>query len=160
MNPGVTFLDWKISSGWLESWDGLMFRQPMKTLKMASAQVVKISVTNNSPSQDSNHPDDLFQSTCILLLKKVNCVKNLILLNLGKQRCQKWWRWGWWRGLWGIWRRWWWRRSGTQTKIWKNWKCYEHNFKWRRMCQLHGCTHQGACLGFSFGGQSLWSRTL
>ena len=32
------------------------------TLKMASAQVVETSVTNNSPSQDSNHPDDLFQS--------------------------------------------------------------------------------------------------
>ncbi|KAK2572594.1 VPS10 domain-containing receptor SorCS1 [Acropora cervicornis] len=29
---------------------------------MASAQVVKTSVTNNSPSQDSYHPDDLFQS--------------------------------------------------------------------------------------------------
>ena len=27
-----------------------------------SAQVVETSVTNNSPSQDSNHPDDLFQS--------------------------------------------------------------------------------------------------
>ena len=32
------------------------------TLKMASAQVVEMSVTNNSPPQDSNHPDDLFQS--------------------------------------------------------------------------------------------------
>ena len=32
------------------------------TLKMASAQVVETSVANNSPSQDSNHPDDLFQS--------------------------------------------------------------------------------------------------
>ena len=32
------------------------------TLKMASAQVVETSVTNNSPSQNSNHPDDLFQS--------------------------------------------------------------------------------------------------
>ena len=32
------------------------------TLKMASAQVVETSVTNNSPSQDSNHPDDCFQS--------------------------------------------------------------------------------------------------
>ena len=32
------------------------------TLKMASAQVVEMSVTNNSPSQDSSHPDDLFQS--------------------------------------------------------------------------------------------------
>ena len=29
---------------------------------MASAQVVEMSVTNNSPSQDSYHPDDLFQS--------------------------------------------------------------------------------------------------
>ena len=29
---------------------------------MASAQVVETSVTNNSPSQDSNHPDDPFQS--------------------------------------------------------------------------------------------------
>ena len=27
---------------------------------MASAQVVETSVSNNSPSQDSNHPDDLF----------------------------------------------------------------------------------------------------
>ena len=32
------------------------------TLKLASAQVVETSVTNNSPYQDSNHPDDLFQS--------------------------------------------------------------------------------------------------
>ena len=34
------------------------------TLKMASAQVIKMSVTNNSPSQDSmaSHPDDHFQS--------------------------------------------------------------------------------------------------
>ena len=32
------------------------------TLKMASAQVVETSVTNDSPSQDSNHPDDLFQA--------------------------------------------------------------------------------------------------
>ena len=32
------------------------------TLKMASAQVVETSVTNNNPSQDSNDPDDLFQS--------------------------------------------------------------------------------------------------
>ena len=29
---------------------------------MASAQVVETSAANNSPSQDSNHPDDLFQS--------------------------------------------------------------------------------------------------
>ena len=32
------------------------------TLKMASAQVVETSVNNNSPSQDSYHADDLFQS--------------------------------------------------------------------------------------------------
>ena len=32
------------------------------TLKMASAQVVETSVTHNSPSQDSNHPDEHFQS--------------------------------------------------------------------------------------------------
>ena len=32
------------------------------TLKMASTQVVETSVTNNSPSQDSSHPDDHFQS--------------------------------------------------------------------------------------------------
>ena len=29
---------------------------------MASAQVVETSVANNSPSKDSNHPDDHFQS--------------------------------------------------------------------------------------------------
>ena len=32
------------------------------TLKMASAQLVETSVANNRPSQDSSHPDDLFQS--------------------------------------------------------------------------------------------------
>ena len=31
------------------------------TLKMAFAQVVEMSVAHNSPSQDSNHPDDHFQ---------------------------------------------------------------------------------------------------
>ena len=29
---------------------------------MASAQMVKTSISNNCPSQDSNNPDDLFQS--------------------------------------------------------------------------------------------------
>ena len=33
-----------------------------KKMKMASTQVDETSVTNNSPSQDSNHPDDLFQT--------------------------------------------------------------------------------------------------
>ena len=31
-------------------------------LKMGSAQVVETSVANNSPPQDSSHPDDPFQS--------------------------------------------------------------------------------------------------
>ena len=67
LDLGVTYLDWKRSSGWLESWEGLLLgkltlRQPVPILKMASAQVVETSVDNNSPSQDSIHPDDLFQS--------------------------------------------------------------------------------------------------
>ena len=45
----------------------------VKPLKMASVDSddgfrrvsVETSVTNNSPSQDSNHPDDLFQSRYI-----------------------------------------------------------------------------------------------
>ena len=49
----------------------MTFRQPVQKpfldrvvlpLKMASALVVETSVTNNSPSQDFNHPDDPFQS--------------------------------------------------------------------------------------------------
>ena len=31
------------------------------TLKMASVQVFGTSIASNSPSQDSSHPDDLFQ---------------------------------------------------------------------------------------------------
>ena len=37
-------------------------------LKMACAQVVETSVANNSPSQDSSHPDDHFQSKYNMLL--------------------------------------------------------------------------------------------
>ena len=37
------------------------FKNDHLTLKMTSAQVVETSVANNSP-QDSNHPDDNFQS--------------------------------------------------------------------------------------------------
>ena len=39
---------------------------------MASTQVVETSVTSNSPSQDSCHPDDLFESryTIIMSVKK------------------------------------------------------------------------------------------
>ena len=40
----------------------LNFQLIFKTLKMASAQVFETSVTNRSPTQDSSHPDDLFQS--------------------------------------------------------------------------------------------------
>ena len=36
------------------------------TLKMASTWVVETSVTNDGPSKDSNHPDDLFQSKNVL----------------------------------------------------------------------------------------------
>jgi len=32
------------------------------TLKMASAQVVGVSVADRRLTRDSNHPDDLFQS--------------------------------------------------------------------------------------------------
>ena len=51
-----------------------MFRLPLRTpfsesrvkghltMKMASAPVVETLVAKNSPSQDSNHPDDLSQS--------------------------------------------------------------------------------------------------
>ena len=35
------------------------------TLKIAFAQVVETSVTSNSPSQDFNHPDGLFQLTYV-----------------------------------------------------------------------------------------------
>ena len=47
------------------------------TLKMASAQVVETSVTNNSPSQDPYHPDDLFQSRITIILQV--CILCLIL---------------------------------------------------------------------------------
>ena len=43
----------------------LTFRQPVRkpsSAQMASAPFVETSVANKSPSQDSNHPDDLFQS--------------------------------------------------------------------------------------------------
>ena len=42
------------------------------TLKMASAQVVETSVTNNSLLQDSSHPDDLFQSRSEIILNNIN----------------------------------------------------------------------------------------
>ena len=54
LNFMKAYLDWKRSSGWLESWEGLL-----------ESWVFNVGVqrrTNNSPSQDSNHPDDLFQS--------------------------------------------------------------------------------------------------
>ena len=45
------------------------FVYDLLTLEMASAQVVKTSVGNNSPSQDSSHPDDHLQSRCLLSFK-------------------------------------------------------------------------------------------
>ena len=50
------------------------------TLKMGSALVLKTSVTSNSPSQDSNHPDDLFQSRQITLLLHFYLLCNLFRL--------------------------------------------------------------------------------
>jgi len=38
---------------------------------MASAQAVETSVTNNSPSQDSHHPDDPFQSRWVYYVSKL-----------------------------------------------------------------------------------------
>ena len=32
MNPGVTYLDWKRSSGWLESWEGPLFATNVSTI--------------------------------------------------------------------------------------------------------------------------------
>ena len=50
-------LDWKRSSGWLESWEGLLFATDVST----TCAAVIFRVANNSRSQDSNHPDYLFQ---------------------------------------------------------------------------------------------------
>ena len=68
-------LDWKRSSRWVESWEGLLFATDVSTtcaeanfrVKMAYQQVVETSVANNSPSKGSNHPDDVFNQ-CMLLL--------------------------------------------------------------------------------------------
>ena len=49
--------------------------------KMASAQVVETSVTNNSPSQDSNHPDHLFQSRNVTPGLKAFSYGNLTLIS-------------------------------------------------------------------------------
>lgn len=38
---------------------------------MASAEVVGTSVTKNSPSHDSKHPDDLLQSRYYFLLREI-----------------------------------------------------------------------------------------
>ena len=39
---------------------------------MASAQVIETSVAKNSPSQDSNHPDDLSQARYKYVIKNKN----------------------------------------------------------------------------------------
>ena len=49
------------------------------TLKMASAQVGKTSATNNSPTQDSSHPDGHFHSrNTVTILEEVNSLYGLI----------------------------------------------------------------------------------
>ena len=50
----------------------LNFQQTNLTLKVASAQVVETSFANGSPCQDSNRPDDLFQSR-----RSLHCVISL-----------------------------------------------------------------------------------
>ena len=48
------------------------------TLKMASAQVVETSVISNSPSQDSNHPDDFFSiKECYSWVQTIFLVANI-----------------------------------------------------------------------------------
>ena len=49
---------------------------------MASALVVETSVTNNSPSQDFNHPDDLFQSRYIIIIIIIIIVVIIIIIGL------------------------------------------------------------------------------
>ena len=45
--------------------------QSQVTLKMASAEVVETSVTKNSPSPLSNHPDDLLQSRYLSSVRQI-----------------------------------------------------------------------------------------
>ena len=47
---------------------------------MASAQVVEMSVADNSPSQDFNHPDDHFQLKCFYYF----CILSQIYHNILK----------------------------------------------------------------------------
>ena len=48
---------------------------------MASAKVIETSVTNNSPSQGTNHPDDLFQSRN----NSYNVTTSSLILDCGKE---------------------------------------------------------------------------
>lgn len=50
LNQGVTCLDWKRSSGWMDSWEGL------------------VGLEYCCPSQNSNQPDDLLQSRYYIAL--------------------------------------------------------------------------------------------
>ena len=49
---------------------------------MATSQAVETSVTNNSSSQGSNHPDDLFQTRCLCYSWVKTIVKSLMWLML------------------------------------------------------------------------------
>ena len=72
LNPGVTY-SWKWSSGWLKCWKGLLSATDASTTCADTIFKVKWlwtwllhrlskRVSNNSPSEDSSHPDDHFQS--------------------------------------------------------------------------------------------------
>ena len=54
---------------------------------MASAQVVETSVANSSPSQDSNPPDDLFQSRYVTPRLKPFSYYTFYLVSVHKPRC-------------------------------------------------------------------------
>ena len=62
--------------------------QASESQVMASAQVVETSVGNNSPSQaqDSNHPNDLFQSRYVAPgFKPFSCYFNRHVVTLSSQ---------------------------------------------------------------------------
>ena len=63
----VVLVSWKFKNPQIAHQAFFNFQDYHLTLKMASAQVIEMSVTNNSPSQGSNHPADLFQSWYIPL---------------------------------------------------------------------------------------------
>jgi len=59
----VTYLNWKLSSGWLELATGIS-TTCVEAIDSEDGfwQVVETSVANNSLSQESSHPHEHFQS--------------------------------------------------------------------------------------------------